>query len=162
MVRSQPEEPTRKKIMSQTPVLDCQEIRDYLRDSAGNNLLISGEEFSDVIINLAIDLACSEYDMMAPATSTNRYTFPNKSLLLSGTLYKMFSGQCALLARNTMQYSDGGLQIPVEERFQLYQALASMYQESFEKSARSLKTQLNMDEFGWGEVSSDYARFPIW
>jgi hypothetical protein len=144
-----------------TPVLTPDDVREYLRDSVGNNLLIDTEEFNDVVINLAMDLACSEFNMMPPSSAVDRFMFPNKALLMSGTLYKMFYGQAALLARNTMQYSDGGLQIPIEERFALYQSLAAMYKEDFQSSCRMLKISINMDE-GWGEVRSDYATMPIW
>ena len=144
-----------------TPVLTPDQVRDYLRDSTGNNLLLDGEEFNDIVINLAMDLACSEYNLVPPSSSVDRFTFPNKSILMSGTLYKMFLGQCALLARNTMQYSDGGIQVPVEERFALYQSLASMYQADFQNNTKLFKTSINL-ESGWGEVRSDYAAFPVW
>jgi hypothetical protein len=66
-----------------------------------------------------------------------------------------------LLARNTMQYSDGGIQIPVEERFALYQSLTAMYQNDFQNGTRVLKTSINLEN-GWGEVRSDYASMPVW
>jgi hypothetical protein len=147
--------------MSAVPLLTPDIVREYLRDSAGNNHLIDGEEFSDIVINLAMDLACSEYNLIPPGTAVDRFTFPNKALLMSGTLYKMFAGQSALLARNTMQYSDGGIQIPVEERFALYQSLAAMYQNDFQNGTRVLKTSINLEN-GWGEVRSDYASMPVW
>jgi hypothetical protein len=84
-----------------------------------------------------------------------------KSILMEGTLWKMFSGASALLARNHMEYSDGGLTVPIEERMQLYTSLAGMYQESFLSSARAVKTHLNIED-GWDSVSSDQAGFPIW
>lgn len=142
------------------PILTPDEVRQYLQDSAGNNLLIDGEEFNDIVINLAMDLACNEFNMIPPSSSKDRFTFPNKALLMSGTLYKMFFGQAAMLARNTMQYSDGGLQIPVEERFALYQSLAAMYQAEFQASAKMLKISMNLED-GWGEVQSDYAGLPL-
>lgn len=144
-----------------SPVITPEEVRSHIRDSTDHNLLLDSLEFTDPVIYLAMDLACSEFNLLPPFSSVDRMTFPNKALLMSGTLYKMFAGQAALLARNTMQYSDGGLQIPVEERFQLYQALAAMYQTDFQNGARMMKTAMNLED-GWGEVRSDYARMPIW
>ena len=147
--------------MPAIPVLTTNEVSEYIRDQAENNHLIDGKEFSPTVIGLAMTLAISEFNAMPPIGSVDLYTFPSKAILMSGTLYKMFAGQAALLARNTMSYSDGGLQIPVEERFQLYQTLSSMYQADFMNSSRALKTHQNLED-GWGGVRSDYGYMPIW
>ena len=144
-----------------TPILTADEVRDYIRDTVEENHLLDKEEFPIIILNKAIELAISEYNIIPPLSSVDIYSFPGKALLMSGALYKAFAGQSALLARNTMNYSDGGLQIPVEERFQLYQALASMYQADFVNAAKSLKIHLNI-ESGWGMVNSDYNTMPVW
>lgn len=149
-------------IPAQTPILLPSEVRLFVRDSLDQNLLLDELEFPDASINLAMDLACDFYNSLAPSTANNRYTFPHKSLLLYGTLGNLFLGRAALLARNTMQYSDGGLQIPIEERFALYQSLGGMFQQQFEAMAKNVKVQINLDELGWGSVSSDYSRMPIW
>ena len=142
-------------------VLTPDEVRQFLADKMENNHLLDGEEFSRTSIALAIELAISEYNFMPPIGGTDITNFPSKTLLMSGTCWKLFSGASALLARNTMAYSDGGLTIPVEERAPLYMSLAAMFQESFLVSARALKTHLNMED-GWGEVRSDEAAFPVW
>jgi hypothetical protein len=144
-----------------SPVLTVEEVSEYIRDKAENNLLIDGVEFSPTVISVAMDLAVSEYNLIPPLSLATVSIFPSKALLMSGTLYKMFLGQAALLARNTMSYSDGGISIPVEERFQLYATLGNMYQQEFQTSARALKTHLNL-ESGWGNVSSEYAYIPVW
>lgn len=138
------------------------EVRLYIKDFAEDNRLLDGEEFTDSEIKLGMDLAIGEYNMIPPATSVNRVMFPNKALLMSGTLYKLFSGRAALLSRNTMSYSDGGIQVPVEERAQLYVSLAAMYQADFFSGAQRLKTAMNLEENGWGGVRSDYSAFPMY
>ena len=143
------------------PILTADEVRDYIRDSVLNNQLLDTEEFPLPFLAAAIHLAVSEYNMIPPVSVVDVFSFPNKALLLSGTLAKAFTGQAALLARNTMNYSDGGLQIPIEERFQLYMSLAELYAESFKTSAKQLKIYLNI-ESGWGSVSSEYAYMPTW
>lgn len=144
-----------------SPILTTEEVQEYIRDKAENNLLIEGTEFSPTVISVAMDLAINEYNLIPPISTASLMVFPNKALLMSGTLYKMFLGQAALLARNTMNYSDGGVSVPVEERFQLYMALGQMYQQEFQTSARNLKTYLNL-ESGWGGVASEYAYMPVW
>lgn len=145
----------------QPSILSIEEIQVYIRDQAENNHLIDGSEFSATVLNLAMDLAIAEFNLIPPIGTVSRADFPNKALLLSGTLYKAFAGQAALLARNTMNYSDGGISVPVEERFQLYQTLASMYQADFMNSASKLKIFMNI-ESGWGGVRSDYGTMPTW
>jgi hypothetical protein len=144
-----------------TPLLTPEEVQKFIRDYASNNRLLDGEEFDPTIISFAINLAISEFNSIPPLGSVNLYSFPSKAVLLSGTLYKLFAGQAALLARNTMSYTDGGLTIPVEERFQLYQALASMFQADFMNAAKAIKIEANIED-GWGGVYSDYITHPIW
>lgn len=142
-------------------ILEVEEVQIYIQDIAEKNHLLDTEEFSEIMIELAMELAVSEFNMIPPTSSYKTIDFPNKALLLSGTLYKLFAGQAALLFRNHMSYSDGGLIIPVEERGQFYQSLASMYQADFTNGAKMLKIYNNI-ESGWGEVRSDYSNFPAW
>lgn len=143
------------------PVLTPEEVQVYIQDIPEKNHLLDGLEFNPTQVILAINLAVSEFNMVSPLSSFTVDNFPSKAILLNGALYKLFAGQAALLARNTMNYADGGLQIPVEERFQLYTALAAMYQADFIKSAQTFKIAVNIDS-GWGGVASDYAHFPSW
>lgn len=147
--------------MSQLELLSALEVREFVSDYAGNNHLLDGEEFSNTFINLCRDLAIDEWNGIPPRSRNDLTNFPSKSILLYGTLWKMFDGKATLLARNTMSYSDGGIQIPIEERAELYLGLAKTFRGQFIDSAQKLKTHLNM-ESGWGSVSSDEAMFPLW
>lgn len=148
-------------VVTGTPILTPEEIREHIQDKLEKNHLLDEHEFSVTTLKLAIELTLGEFNVFVPASSYDIYTFPNKSLLMYGALAKAFFGQSALLARNTMTYTDGGLSIPVEERFALYQQLGATYQAAFENMGKSWKIQANI-ESGWGEVRSDYSRFPIW
>jgi len=66
-----------------------------------------------------------------------------------------------MAARNQMSYSDGGVSLPIEERFQLYQSLAAQYGQQFSDLSKQWKIQYNM-EAGWGGVGSDFQTFPMW
>jgi hypothetical protein len=147
--------------MSVTSLLTPLEIREYLQDFTQNNYLLDGEEFSDTFINLCMTFAVESFNMIPPSTNVNTGTIPSKSLLLYGTLWHMFLGRSATLARNHMSYTDGGIQIPIEERSELYQALARQFEGIFKEESRTVKTQMNMDS-GWDGLSSDYSMFPIW
>lgn len=141
--------------------LSPEQVRIYIKDRADSNYLITGEEFSDERIELAMELTVDTFNFMTPTTNYDLTSFPSKAILLYGTLANLFSGQSALAARNQMSYSDGGLNIPIEERFQLYQSLAAQYGQQYSDLSKQWKIQANM-ESGWGGVSSDYATFPMW
>jgi len=147
--------------VSNHQLLTVQEVREFISDYAPNNYLIDGEEMSDTYIALCMTLGVDSYNSFPPRSGLGIQNFPSKSVLLWGTLWHMYLGKAALLARNHMSYSDGGLQIPIEERMQLYQSLAGQYEASFKSSAMDLKKHLNM-ESGWGYVSSDESIFPVW
>lgn len=141
--------------------LSVDEIREYVSDYAPNNYLIDGEEFSDTYITLCISLGVDGYNSMTPMSKFTELTFPSKGILLLATCWQMFLGKATLLARNTMQYSDGGLQIPIEERAELYMSISNNFRAQFREAAQALKIQQNM-ESGWGEVRSDEAMFIPW
>ncbi|CAL9985631.1 hypothetical protein VPHD148_0283 [Vibrio phage D148] len=140
--------------------LTYQQIRDYLADSPDNNHLLDGEEFTDSRIDLAMTLAVSSYNTIPPTGGTTIDSM-GAALLLYGTLHHLYLGQTALAARNQMSYSDGGLTIPIEERYQYYVQMADMYGNQFKTLAKEDKISRNM-EAGWGSVQTDYASFPIW
>ncbi len=145
------------------PLVNPDDVREFIADYAENNHLLDGEEFSDTRIALATELAMSEFNMIPPIGGVSVDTFlrTGKTVVMCGILWKLFSGQAALLARNHMSYSDGGINIPVEERMELYLRLSDMYRSEFVNSATNLKRQLNL-EAGFGEVSGDAAFFPNW
>lgn len=146
-----------------SPVISPDEVREFIADYVENNHLLDGVEFSDTRISLATELAVSEFNMLPPmgGVSVNTFARQGKSVLMTGILWKLFEGQCALLARNHMNYSDGGVSLPIEERMSLYQSLAQMFQAEFMQSAQRMKQYMNL-EAGWGEVRSDQAAFPTW
>lgn len=141
--------------------LTPEQVRAFIGDSVENNHLLDDVEFTDARITLAMDMALDSYNNMPPMTSDTIATLRSKAILLYGTLYHLFNGQTALAARNQMSYSDGGLTIPIEERFQFYDQIARTYQGMFAQAAKEHKIARNM-EAGWGHQSSDYITFPIW
>lgn len=141
--------------------LTNQQIRDYLGDDPANNHLLDGVEFPDSAIELAMMLAVDSYNTIPPLGGANIDTL-GPSLLLFGTLWHLYSGRAvAIAARNQMSYSDGGLTIPIEERYQFYIQMAQNWENQFKSLAKDTKVAKNM-EAGWNNVRTDYATFPIW
>lgn len=147
--------------MTTASLLSVDEVREYLSDYPSENLLLDKEEFSNTFITLCMSLAVNEYNSISPRSGNTEANFPSKSVLLFGTLWQMYNGRAALLARNHLSYSDGGLSIPVEERYELYRSLADTFKSQFLDTSIRLKAAMNM-EAGWGEVRSDEAIFPIY
>lgn len=142
-------------------ILTPNEVRMFLADSISNNHLLDDVEFDDQRIYLAMKMAISEYNEIPPKTSVIARDFPGLSTLMYGVCYHLFNGQSALAARNQMSYSDGGLNIPIEERYGLYLQLAQSYQVMWRKAAEDTKAHQNL-ESGWGYLHSDYGSFPNW
>jgi hypothetical protein len=141
--------------------LTAQQIRDYLGDSAENNHLLDDVEFPDSAINLGMMLAVDSYNEIPPLGGATSDTLSN-TLMLFGTLWHIYQGRAlAIAARNQMSYSDGGLTVPIEERYQFYVQMAQIYESQFKTMAKDVKISKNM-EAGWGSVSTDYATFPVW
>lgn len=142
-------------------ILTPQAVREMVLDKVEKNYLIDGQELSDTQIRLAMDMVVSEWNATPPTDAVTIQNFPYYHILVSGVLYRCFIGLAALAARNQFSFVDGGVSVPLEERFQLYQALAGMYQSDYQTSMQRVKISINMDS-GWGGLGSDYARFPIW
>mgnify|MGYP000256456347 CR=1 FL=1 len=143
------------------PSLTVQQIRDYLGDKPENNHLIDDVEFPDSAVELAMMLAVDSYNVLPPMGGANIDTL-NPSLLLFGTIWHLYNGRAvAISARNQMSYSDGGLTVPIEERYQFYIQMAQTYEQQFKSAAKEIKIAKNM-ESGWNDVRTDYATFPIW
>ena len=143
------------------PVLTVDEVRIFLSDNPEDNRLLDGEEFSDGKIAFCMKMACDTYNHLPPSTGYNLDTFPSQAVLLNGTLAYLYQGAMALLARNHMSYSDGGISVPVEERYELYDRLAARYQALFDEEAAKLKRYQNI-EAGYGISGSDMSFFPYW
>lgn len=141
--------------------LTADQVREYISDYPEANLLLDEKEFTNTFIELCMVLATSEFNAVNQRTNFSVENFPSMSLLLMGTVWQMFLGRSTLMARNNLTYTDGGLQIPVEEKYELYKNIADNFGSQFLNTASRLKISMNM-EAGWGEIRSDEAMFPTW
>ena len=147
-----------------------EDIRRYIRDRIDVNYLLDAEvQFTDDRINGAMEMVIDDINITPPITNYAFTTLPpyTRSLVVIGTLKHLFFGEAGMAARNQFSYSDGGLTIPLEERFQYWMALAQQYEASFNSTTKQWKIAANMDgslngNSSWGEVRSDFSRFPKW
>jgi len=138
-------------------------VRLFLNDSPENNMLLDGVEFSDERIYLAMTLAVSSLNSIQPITTYTVESFPTaySKAMLYLVAQSLYEGQAAMAARNQMSYSDGGTTIPIEERFEMFTAIARQFGSMGSDLARQIKVQLNIQS-GWGDIGSDYRNFPVW
>ena len=151
-------------------VLTPEDIRTYIRDRIDVNYLLDNEvQFTDDRINNAISLTVDEINIIPPITSftgIDKLPTAARVLVVIGTLKHLFYGEAGMAARNQFSYSDGGLTVPLEERFQYWLTLAQQYEQSFSSMVKGWKIGANMDGSlrgnSWGEVGSDFGKLPKW
>lgn len=145
--------------MSAVPVLVYTDVQSFIQDSPATNYLLDNYEFTQTRIELAISIALSEANMVPPRTTYTVFSFPSQGLLLDGTLWKLFEGQAAFYARSSLPISDGGLVVPIEEKFESYTAMAAQFKANFLDGLNRMKVENNM-EGAWDTLYSDYSGFP--
>lgn len=151
-------------------VLTPEDIRTYVRDRVDVNYLLDNEvQFTDDRINNAMALTVDEINIIPPLTGytgIDKLPAATRVLVVIGTLKHLFYGEAGMAARNQFSYSDGGLTIPLEERFQYWMTLAQQYEQSFSSMVKGWKIGANMDGSlkgnSWGEVGSDFGKLPKW
>lgn len=132
------------------------EVRGFLRDFAGYNILLANVQFTDAEIATAMRFAISEYNAMAPITSYTDVNFPNDWLLLLGITAHLMMSETFLQLRNQASYNDGDIQsIGIDDKYPQYTKLAQDIKADWKTAAQRFKQQVNM-ESGYGSLSSGY------
>ena len=133
-----------------------QHVRLFMRDHAELNRLIAGEESSNRQITWAILDALDDYNTTPPFTHLTIYTFPSRSLLIRATVISLLESVGLLQTRNHLQFSDGGIQVGVNDKTPFIQAWLQLFKNSYEEKKLRLKTAYNI-ESGWGGgIHSEY------
>jgi hypothetical protein len=103
--------------------------------------------------------AVQAFNFIPPLSTFTPLSFPDGGILLLGTLGYLFQGQAAFFARNSLPYSDGNIQINLEERMQPYLDMADRFMNQFLQMGKAYKTEMNL-ESGWNWLPSDLGTFP--
>lgn len=143
------------------PVLEIQELRNFLRDKAELNSLIGKEESDDTVLVDAISDAIDDYNTTPPLTKFNDESFPSKSLLKIGATLWVLRSAGMEMSRNHLTYQDGGISVEVNEKTQLYQSWIQSFERLWEQRKRAVKVEQNL-RAGWGGVSSSYNGVSGW
>ncbi len=131
-------------------------IRAFMRDHAELNRLFQGEEHSDRLIAFAVIDALEDFNTTPPMTNYQLSNFPSKSLLRYGTLINLLESIGLLMTRNHITFSDGGVQVGINDKTPLIQSWIQLFTNKYETKKDRLKVALNI-EGGWGGgVHSEY------
>jgi len=131
------------------------QVRRFLRDFAGNNVLLDEVEFEDEDVRDATFFAISEFNAITPVTSFTEDNFPNDWVLLMGICAHLFRSESFLQLRNQATYQDGDIQVGIDDKFALYDQLADKLTSVWKQTAADINKQLNM-EAAYGSLSSGY------
>lgn len=132
------------------------DVREFLRDYGEYNILLDNVEFTEDEIEKAMEFAIDRYNLLTPVTTITSDTFPNRWLLLIGTCIHLLQSAAFLQLRNQATYNDGDVErIGIDDKFALYQQLASNLSADWNQHAQKLKQQNNM-EGAYDYLSSGY------
>jgi len=145
-----------------------QSTRLFLRDFAEINLLIRGEESSDRMIAWATMDFLSDFNGTPPfsAYSLDDLCARNLNhLAVRGTVISLLQSLMVLYARNNLPFSDGGIQVSINDKAPIIQSMLGLFQSAYEQQKRMVKTALNIEHLldsAPSGVHSDYLALSAW
>lgn len=134
-----------------------QQIRTFLRDYPETNRLIAGVESSNRQIVWALSDAMDDFNSSPPFTGFNLSNFPSKSLLVRGTVISLLESIGLLQTRNHLSFSDGGIQVGINDKTQFIQSWLQLFRNSYEEKKMRLKIAYNIESAWGGGVHSEYS-----
>lgn len=145
-------------------VVSKDQVRMFMRDYANNNILLDDVQFTDVELNLALEMAVSAFNTITPQSNLTPSTFPPwlRYLLLIGTVRFLLMSESFMQVRNQATVQDGDIApIGISDKAQLYAQLSQQLKAEWDELSRGVKTQNNM-ESAYNSLGSGYrnvARF---
>lgn len=142
--------------------LKVEEIRMFLRDQPGYNILLEDIEFKDEDIKLAMRLTVARYNALTPQTSLLGPEYLNEWLLLCGVCCILFRSEGARQLRNQLVTQDGNISpVGLDEKEDLYLKWSNYFCNEFDEKAQKIKIQDNM-ESAYGGMCSGYKYIGRW
>jgi hypothetical protein len=133
-----------------------QQVRTFLRDYPELNRLVAGVENSNRQIVWAIADALDDFNTSPPFNSYGLENFPSKSLLLRAVTISLLESVGLLQTRNHLQFSDGGIQVGINDKTPFIQSWIQLFRNSYEEKKTRLKVAINIESAWGGGVHSEY------
>lgn len=145
-----------------TPLITMDDIRGFMRDVAGQvpgtgveNIMFDLPEFSDNDINRALKYTVARFNVITPPSNDAQENI-NIWLLLIGVSEFLVTSEAFRQQRNQVTYQDGDIQpIGLDDKQQMYLAMAALLKAEFEDKSKSWKISRNM-ESAYGSLGSGY------
>jgi hypothetical protein len=136
----------------------AQQVRHFIRDYPELNRLVDGEESSNRQIIWAILDTLDDFNTTPPLVGTFSIgTFPSRSLLIRGVVCSLLESVGLLQTRNHISFSDGGLQVGINDKTPFIQSWLQVFRNSYEDKKMKLKVSINIERAWGGGVHSEYA-----
>lgn len=137
-------------------------VRLFMRDYAELNLLIRGEESTDRMVVWATQDFLSDFNGTPPFTGYMLEELASRNLqnlCVRGTVITLLQSVMLLHARNYLPFSDGGMQVAINDKTPVIQSMLQLFQAQYEQQKRMVKTALNIEQlldYQPSGVHSDY------
>jgi hypothetical protein len=132
-------------------------VRTFLRDTPELNRLVQGVENSNRQIVWAITDALDDFNTTPPFTRCSLSTYPSKSLLLRGTVINLIESVGMLQTRNHLSFSDGGIQVGLNDKTAFLQSWLQIFQNKYEEKKQRIKVAMNIESAWGGGSMSEYS-----
>ena len=120
-------------------------VRAKTRDYPELNRLIEGVETSDRQIAFAIMETIEDFNTTPPLIPAYSITnFPSVDLLVNGALIAIFESVGILQTRNQLTYSDGQMQLGVNDKAPMLLNWINIFRNKYEAKKGKLKRALNL------------------
>ena len=133
-----------------------QQVRTFLRDYPELNRLISGVESSNRQIVWAISDALDDFNTTPPFTRFGLLDYPSKSLLIRGVTISLLESIGLLQTRNHLQFSDGGIQVGINDKTPFIQSWLQLFKNSYEEKKMRIKVAYNIESAWGGGIHSEF------
>jgi len=130
-------------------------IRLLLQDFKEVNVLLSGEELSDLLIKMNLAITVDEFNKFPPKETAYGTDFhPIPSVIIRGTILNLLQMSGILMSRNDLSYNAGDISLNLNKSKE-YIMWCKMFYKRYDEEVRAIKQYINMAS-AYSSVSSGY------
>lgn len=122
-----------------------EQVRKYINDFASKNSIFVEREFDDSDIENSIYWAEQACQGVPPFIDNFSASTVPSYIMLLGTLAQLFRMAALHNIRNMANVSEQGIPVPVGENGNIYEQLATKYEQNFERQLNGYKLKVNIE-----------------
>ena len=133
------------------------QVRRFMQDYPALNALLQGQESSEGMLELFVDMALDDWSTTPPLLGrvSDVSAHPSRYLLMLKVTVIALQSSAMLYARNNLTYSDGGVQLNAADRAPLYLQIAELFEKQYREGKMRLLQTMNAEN-AYGGVHSEY------